>query len=79
MKKVFALTLLTILFISLTACSPKDEFDTAILPEYDYVLNEQQNGLGNIPFEEYLSDNNINKPTRQKIIFCLVGYDYVRS
>lgn len=34
----------------------RDTFDTSLLPEFAYELNEQGNSVANIPFDEYLKE-----------------------
>ena len=53
-RMLVALLIVVVVACSLTACASSEQFDTSILPQYEYVLNEQNNGLGNIPFDEYL-------------------------
>ena len=58
MKRVVVLLLILIaICCGLAACQPQGE--QIDFPTYDYVLNEQKNGLGNIPFDEYLKSTSL--------------------
>lgn len=64
MKKTIACILSVILFSAMcfVGCNGQrivDTFDESLLPSYEYVLNEDMNGVGNIPFDEYLLDQQI--------------------
>lgn len=64
MKKTIACILFVILFSAMcfVGCDNKrivDTFDESLLSSYEYVLNEDKNGVGNIPFDEYLLDQQI--------------------
>lgn len=61
------LSVVSIAILCFAGCTEKksvDTFDTSILPEYSYELNEEKNGVGNIPFEEYLKEKTL--PTDKK-------------
>ncbi|MDE7208723.1 MAG: hypothetical protein K2O31_02460, partial [Clostridia bacterium] len=73
MKKVLVLILITIaVACTVTACLPSEQFDTSVLPNYEYSLNEQNNGLGNIPFDEYLTESSVDD-TVVKVLASKVG------
>lgn len=76
MKKLSAkivslvLSVVSIAILCFAGCTEQksvDTFDTSILPEYPYELNEEKNGVGNIPFEEYLKEKTL--PTDKTVVY----------
>lgn len=64
------MSVVSIAILCFAGCTEKksvDTFDTSILPEYSYELNEEKNGVGNIPFEEYLKEKTL--PTDKTVVY----------
>lgn len=62
--RICALAVLAVLIaVCFVGCKEEkqiDTFDTALLPDFEYRLNEEGNGVENIPFDEYLKDTELD-------------------